>query len=1074
MTRLTTEQRRLLDNAATIDERFSLGFASQSGSDKSVDIAIARLEAWCSASAGGDWQLFERRLAMDRLECSEALAQLGGSDWSRCQQLPDWIDQAVRIRAAIDHACTTGLVAKLSATDKPPPFMEVIGGLIAWAMDQLEDRLLRPVLEIITDEARVALGAEIALRISELCAPHLWERFSSTHATAAGKVRSYNQFASEMQSCGFGALLDKRPVLARLLATSVHQWIDATSEFLGRLGDDGSELTSPASRRLKGTTELGDPHHGGRCVRLVIFEDDHRWIYKPRDVRIDRAWGALVAHFNRAGAPFTLRTPHTIVRDNYGWAEFIDHQPCANTDEADAFFGRAGAWLCLLHLFRATDMHEENLIACGADPVPVDLETLLQSAQVIAEDPGSPRFSYIAAGTRVSDSVLATGLLPTYGKDPQAPAMHGGLVDALRQERRIGWENVNTDHMRPVVEVTHVTIASNQPFLDGGPLDVRDHLDPLIQGYRLYNNFLLKTVNAEVLESLLQPFAGLPVRKLLRNTRFYSLLLSRARKPSAMTDGAIWSAQLDFVSRLADWTREKDPWWPLFRAEREALARLDIPHFQMRSDSSSISEGQSEEWESHLQDGISRTRSLFAALDSQAIDEQAHIISLAFGRVRTIEESAELRIKRQRTSVPLGQRPPTFAKAANAIAESIAEAAIEGESSASWIGLDWLRDSDVCQLAPLGGDLYNGAPGVSLFLSCHARTSRSQRSGTLALKGIAPLRADLLGMGRTRAVRALGPGGSSGLGSVIYAFSAIATLLNDKTLLRDALGIAELLTPSQFSETAGIDVMDGAAGAVLGLLALHATSGDDHALAQAQLWTDPLVHGYSRWVGQRASGEVPSRLTGMSHGAAGLTMAMLALAEKAEGDHQFALVEAAQSCLAWEDSQYRASRSAWPDLRSHDPDADTIWPCQWCHGAAGIGLARIRSATSARAIAASDCAAAGHARALVATLVEGVERAVTAVETSWPHPTDSLCCGSLGGIELLEAAAAVTGQRRLARLARGRLTEIVAEASYWGDYQWDIGDSRSNIGLFRGSAGVGLTLLRRLDGHNLPDVLTWR
>jgi len=34
-----------------------------------------------------------------------------------------------------------------------------------------------------------------------------------------------------------------------------------------------------------------------------------------------------------------------------------------------------------LHCFAVTDMHQENLIAVGDQPVPVDLETTLQAAE---------------------------------------------------------------------------------------------------------------------------------------------------------------------------------------------------------------------------------------------------------------------------------------------------------------------------------------------------------------------------------------------------------------------------------------------------------------------------------------------------------------------------------------------------------------------------------------------------------------------------------------------------------------------------------------------------------------------
>ena len=54
------------------------------------------------------------------------------------------------------------------------------------------------------------------------------------------------------------------------------------------------------------------------------------------------------------------------------------------------------------------------------------------------------------------------------------------------------------------------------------------------------------------------------------------------------------------------------------------------------------------------------------------------------------------------------------------------------------------------------------------------------------------------------------------------------------------------------------------------------------------------------------------------------------------GRDEFA--KAASECIAFENSSYDAERNNWPDLRG---DGEPAWPCQWCHGAPGIGLARI-------------------------------------------------------------------------------------------------------------------------------------
>ncbi len=98
----------------------------------------------------------------------------------------------------------------------------------------------------------------------------------------------------------------------------------------------------------------------------------------------------------------------------------------------------------------------------------------------------------------------------------------------------------------------------------------------------------------------------------------------------------------------------------------------------------------------------------------------------------------------------------------------------------------------------------------------------------------------------------------------------------------------------------------------------------------------------------------------MSHGAAGFAYALAALAAASGRD---AFAQAAAECIAFEDSSYDGAHKNWPDLRGSAP----AWPCQWCHGAPGIGLARL--ATRQRGImdAAMLTADIGHA-------VEGVTR----------------------------------------------------------------------------------------------------
>lgn len=49
---------------------------------------------------------------------------------------------------------------------------------------------------------------------------------------------------------------------------------------------------------------------------------------------------------------------------------------------------------------------------------------------------------------------------------------------------------------------------------------------------------------------------------------------------------------------------------------------------------------------------------------------------------------------------------------------------------------------------------------------------------------------------------------------------------------------------------------------------------------------------------------------------------------------------------------------------------------------------------------------------------------------------------------------------------------VLETAISTGDYRWSAGKRQFNLGLFRGLAGAGYTLLRQVDG-SLSNVLIW-
>ncbi len=1047
---------RLSERAATIDELLSDAFEPCSPCDTDdAALPARRLAAWCQSAASGDRALFARRLERDRLPNALVLQRLGAVHRKAEAPVPAWLADAVWIDAALRGP---GLAGKSADVDglEPCPFEHLFMPVVEQADRLLWSGLDARASDRLIESARNSLRHELLKSLSELAAPALYERFAK--ARAAG----YAHFVAEMKAGGWRRLFEDKPILLRLIAVLTRQWIDTSREFVVRLDADrvaiGHDLlrSAVADRVAKIEGDLSDPHNGGHSVLIVSFENGGRLVYKPKDLQLDVAWHALIERLNRSGSPVALKAVRAIARDDYGWTEFVEHAGCADRAGCERFFRRAGAWLALFHCFVATDMHQENIIAAGDYPVPIDLETILQASaeEHKANDPASAAFD--AANEIIGNSVMIVGLLPAYGRSAfnNVFAM-GGMTADWNSRTVIKWNDVNTDAMRPAKAKEVGTEIPNLPHVDGRYAKFADHLDSFVGGFRDYAGFLSQHRNAA--SGLFDGFAGLPVRKVVRPTRFYYMLLQRLRNHRTMDDGALWSAQADFIARLADWEKDRDPLWPVLQAERQALVTLNVPHFVMPSDGQTISDTSGLVAHTDADSGMARARARLEGFGSKEIAWQIEVISenarSAAGAAAAPSPAAPSGLAPEKKIVaPIKE---VFLAEGDRIAAELDRYAIRRGASAAWIGLDWLGDAEVFQLVCLGPDLYNGVSGIALFLAAHATTTGSQPSADLALAALSHLRRNLRGNHAARMARALGIGGALGMGSIVYALTAVAKCLHSDALLADALATADLCSDALIAADKHLDVMGGSAGAILGLLRLYrdtrsdgvlgrATKCGEHLLAQSRIGPESR----RTWIGQ-GSGE--RGLNGMSHGAAGFAYALASLAA-ATGRDDF--TEAAAECISFENSSYDAARHNWPDLRSDEPH----WPCQWCHGAPGIGLARLamtKTGTRDAQLAVSD-----------------VRRAVEGVTQGRATPVDTLCCGSLGAVEFLCEAADSLQRGDLRDVAARRLMAVVTEAAANGDYRWNSGKRQFNLGLFRGLAGVGYTLLRRVNPL-LPNVLVW-
>ena len=597
---------RLIVRAATIDELLSDEFEALPGQKADADVAGRRLAAWCRSCSSGDWLLFDRRLDRDRLSIAQVLSRFATVTRKPSAARPLWIEDAVWIEAALQRP--NGSIRRVAKRRRAEPraFEPLFASLVEQAETRLWASIDASVADNLNESARACLSALLLDGLSRLCVPAIFERFAMTRKAVAttanvGKPRGddktlhYDWFVAEMKSGGFRHLFEEKPVLLRLIAGVTRQWIETSRAFVLRLDADLAAVRQELLGRHADTQiieiegELSDPHNGGYSVLTVRFADGGQVVYKPKDLHLDAAWYVLVERLDRGGAPIELRAMRALARDGYGWTEFIEHSGCVDAETCKLFFRRAGAWLALFYCFAGADMHHENIIAAGEHPVPIDLEMILQAGSEEQKTHDIEAQASAAAMDIVNNSVLSVGLLPAYARSPENKIFAvGGMIPDSTSRTKIVWDCINSDAMRPVKKKEVGKAFPNMPHVRGRYSKLGDHIDDFVAGFDDYAKFLWNSSKGPRQGGLFDAFAGVQVRKAIRHTRFYYMLLDRLRDHRSMDDGVVWSGQADFLARLADWEKDDDPMWPLQRAERSALLELNVPHFVSTSDGNEI------------------------------------------------------------------------------------------------------------------------------------------------------------------------------------------------------------------------------------------------------------------------------------------------------------------------------------------------------------------------------------------------------------------------------------------------------------------------------------------------------
>lgn len=409
-----------------------------------------------------------------------------------------------------------------------------------------------------------------------------------------------------------------------------------------------------------------------------------------------------------------------------------------------------------------------------------------------------------------------------------------------------------------------------------------------------------------------------------------------------------------------------------------------------------------------------------------------------------------------------------FLKEAIRIGDQLLGAAEHDEHGIFWQSMGIGSNQEVAWRAT--ESIYSGCSGISLFL-LELYKQTGNESYLTAAKDAMTWTDWYCSVNPTNNYALL-----TGRMGVSYAHLQLYKATKEATHLKKALAITRscgsfLNQPKEY--------INGTSGVLLGLLHLHAASKEPWLLELIKDYTQSLLESAQLGNGGLywdSSTDQIRPLCGFSHGTSGIGFVFLELG------HYFknpAFYEVADQTFAYENAYYDTKMANWPDFRLHmwrhdqvvelerayeagdlKPFTKTEGMNAWCHGAAGIGLARMHAYTLS-----------GNKKYLKDT-----RRALDKTKLTIGHLNNfSLCHGEGGNAEdFIESYALFHDKedlRHAERIGDAAIHQRAQLKRYVSGMEMTYTGKGEDTSLFNGIAGVGYFLLRLHDQKKTPSIL---
>lgn len=830
-------------------------------------------------------------------------------------------------------------------------------------------------------------------------------------------------FLSELEADDCASIWRRSPELMEQLRKSCIQYDHVVREMLERLDADYEDICGllDAGAHFQTVTEIsmdcGDLHNGGRST-TPITTDAGTIVYKPHDIRID---GAACALFQRFFDDI-MKAPRVLVRDGYGYTQFIVNRPAATRREAEQYFENLGGMAAVVQMLGSTDLHHNNVLAQGVYPVIIDYEVLITPSGRKSRD----SFAY-----ELGHSLLFSSLMPKRGGEVEL-----SVLFARDEANR------------------------SAPVVDGRICIMQDFEEQFFRGFeQIYRRCMEQR---EELTAAIHALEGTSVRHIYRGTRLYYELRNRILQPGWLADPGLKDELVKKLSLAlersgvtgeagASETAVRDA-ARIAETEADALLRGDIPYAYTIADSRDLyMDGKMVYRDFFGMSCMDHILSRIAYLSPEDMAFEMALLRKAGTRIirrapKTWEKGAPIS-----QAVEIGN-DALMAEAERIFEEIASDAVVTPGGRYCWFGPDYFLETGM-QL--LNGGLIEGNTGLGVFFSAlHCLTGDAairEETGELARMLLRRLEKSVSGYGE---ISVIPPNRESIAMSSGLAGKLIGCRLMGEYLGEDVSGLCAQI----FSVIRKVDIRyekPDIFGGLAGLLKALCRFEDVFRLEGVPAYCEELSDILRSAAGIPYKGHMIWRtltpqwpISGAGHGQSGVASALYLAGKRLDRPD---LLDAAMAGFAFEAEAYSDRLCAWPDRRGAEKSDNYL--TGYCSGAPGIGLnaLELRYPGSDQIIA-------------------------LAIDSALREPLqykDFLCCGNSAVIEFLLTAGCTLGRPELVSEARTRMALMMERRESSGHYNC-LNQGVSHVfspGLFYGISGIGYEMLRLADPSRIKTVL---